>query len=674
MKSLQLKLIALSVALLVAAAAVVSLFALRDFEAGLTPQMAAGDREIGASVLRVLDKALDYGVPFAELQGVDDFLDDVRTDNPKVSYLIITNTWGQALYNSRAKTLSNQGELEDRLAHWTQGLTSEQVGAYLNTAIPIRAHGEQIGWLHLGQKADVAQQQLNDVMLDLGTVLVVAGLVALELLRLLLTLTVGTPVTLLHDFLAKVREGDFTWQLPRDYLGGVGKLNRHLNHVVKIINHRYHQLRSTARNQGKIAPTYGLRFLTNKDDKHILFVSALDYIRWPFFLLVFSDSLSLSFFPVFAGQFYDPALGLSRQLASSLPISVFMLVWALAMPWAGQWCDRVGYRRAFGVGAAITTVGLLLTAASQTFFDLLLWRSITAIGYGTVFVTAQSYIANNTPADQRTRGMALFLSTFFAGSLAGAAIGGILVDRLGDRPTFMLSALLSAAAAIFVARVIRRKSGGGAPRKALKLADFGTLLRHKQFAAITFLTAIPSKIALTGFLYYSVPLYLKSVGASQSGTGRMMMAYGLAIIILSPQIARLADALGHRRWFVIAGGYAAALGMFATYLNDSPLGVLISITCLGMAHAVGVSPQLALVGDYCKDAVQEMGQATTTGIFRLMERLGNVLGPLIAGALIASYGFKGAFYGVGILTLITTTLFMLLFFRFDAQKPGAVPA
>ncbi|KAF0815371.1 putative MFS-type transporter YcaD [Andreprevotia sp. IGB-42] len=673
MKRLQIRLIALAVALLVVASAVLSLLALRDFETGLTPQMAAGDREIGASVLRVLDKALDYGVPFAELQGVDTFLDGVRHDNPKVDYLIITNGWGQALYNSRAKDLANRGELEDRLAHWTQGLTSEQVGPYLNTAIPIRSHGEQIGWLHLGQKADVARQQLNDVVLDLVTVLIVAGLVALELLRLLLTLTVATPVTLLHDFLAKVREGDFSWQLPRDYLGGVGKLNRHLNHVVKVINHRYQQLRTAARQQGRITPTHGFRFL-DKGERHTLYVTALDYIRWPFFLLVFSDSLSLSFFPVYAGQFYDPALGLSKQLTSSLPISVFMLVWALAMPWAGQWCDRVGYRRAFSVGAIITTAGLLLTAVSQTFFDLLLWRSITAIGYGAVFVTAQSYIANNTPAHQRTRGMALFLSTFFAGSLAGAAIGGILVDRLGDRPTFVLSALLSAAAAVFVARVIRRKSGGGASRKNLKLADFATLLRHKQFAAITFLTAIPSKIALTGFLYYSVPLYLKSVGASQSGTGRMMMAYGLAIIILSPQIARLADALGHRRWFVIAGGYAAAIGMFATYLNDSPLGVLISITCLGIAHAVGVSPQLALVGDYCKDAVEEMGQATTTGIFRLMERLGNVLGPLIAGALIASYGFKGAFYGVGLLILCTTTLFMLLFFRFDAQNARAVPA
>ena len=102
-------------------------------------------------------------------------------------------------------------------------------------------------------------------------------------------------------------------------------------------------------------------------------VSAIESIRWAFFLLIFAESLSLSFFPIFVAQFYDPAFGLPLPVVIGIPITVFMLVWAITMPFAGTWCDRIGYRLAFSVGAAMTTIGLVLTAYSTSLADLLLW-------------------------------------------------------------------------------------------------------------------------------------------------------------------------------------------------------------------------------------------------------------------------------------------------------------
>jgi sugar phosphate permease len=55
-----------------------------------------------------------------------------------------------------------------------------------------------------------------------------------------------------------------------------------------------------------------------------------------------------------------------------------------------------------------------------------------------------------------------------------------------------------------------------------------------------------------------------------------------------------------------------------------------------------------------------VGQATTTGIFRLIERLGNVLGPIVAGVLISAFGFKGAFYGIGLITLASSIVFTVV--------------
>jgi predicted MFS family arabinose efflux permease len=306
--------------------------------------------------------------------------------------------------------------------------------------------------------------------------------------------------------------------------------------------------------------------------------------------------------------------------------------------------------------------------------ELLLWRSVTAVGYGTVFVTTQTFVTNSTVPTERTRAMAMFLATFFAGSLSGAAIGGILVDRLGYRTTFILSALLSAAAVLFAMRFLNYDRSTSAAKKGLEFVDFKSLLGNKHFVAITFLAAIPSKIALTEFLYFSITLYLKLLGHNQSVTGRVMMGYGLAMILLAPVVAVLADRLEQRWRFIMVGGYAAAIAMAAPYFFDDMLGIVLSVTFLGIAHAVGVSSQLTLIGDRCDQIVRQVGQATTVGIFRMVERAGNVLGPIVLGGLIAAFDFKGAFVGVALFTASTTTFFLLLLLWFDRRAKRAQPA
>lgn len=679
MKQLQIRLVLLAAIGLILSALLLSWLALRHFENDLPPEMARTVLAVSYSASDVLSKGHQFGIPFEDMVGVNEFLDSVRKDNPSIVYMVITNPAGKILYRSGYDNLTAKQELNGILGASGSTLHTSRTATYFNTDVPLVFQRQQVGSLHLGQPSKLVEQKLQEIAYDVITVLVVACLIALELMRFVLTFTVAAPVDATREFLARVKTGDFTQYLPHDNLGGIGQLSASFNAIVLNLNQRVHALQQRIadglQHSGLQQRLVQFRFHV-PGEHQTLFTSALDYIRWPFFLLIFADSLSLSFFPVFVGQFYTPGLGISRSLVIGLPISVFMFTWALSMPWAGMWSDRVGHRKAFAIGAFVTTCGLVLTACSQSLYDLLLWRSLTALGYGLVFITAQSYVTNNTPPTQRTKGMAVFLSSFFAGSLSGSAIGGILSDRLGYQPTIFLSAILSAISALFVLRFLRSQPNAvSAVKKKLSIKDFKLLLKNPKFVAITFLAAVPAKIALTGFLYYSVPLYLKILGNNQSTTGRVMMAYGLAIILLSPFIAKLADRIGQLRWFVTVGGYGAALSMFVIYFFDNTPGLLVSISLLGIAHAIGVSPQLALINDFCKDVVQEVGSGTTTGIFRLIERIGNVLGPIIAGILIAQFGFKGAFLGIGILCLVCISCFTGMFFWFDHQKrQTATPA
>src|SRR5262245_34522884 len=554
MKNLPRQLILFTAALLAVAAIFVSVRAAQHFEESLAAQALAVERTIGRSVIDVIQKALLHDVPFDGLVGAEQYLETVKHDNPGVEYIMITDTDGRVRYSTGLRNVADADLLRRSVAYLgTEG--AARVGKYFDTATPITHKDRPVGWLHLGERANIVEQLLRDIAFDIVTVLVVATLVAFELLRLLLAASFSTPLRALEDFFAGIAAGNFRRYLGRDFFGGIGRLNRRLNAIVTEINSRARSLKAA----GAPLPQ-GFAFDTG-DERQTLRINSVENIRWPFFLLIFSESLSLSFFPIFVGQFYDSSFGLPRHVAIGLPIALFMLIWAVAMPVAGAWCDRIGYRRAFGTGAAITTIGLILTAYAGSMLELLLWRSLTAVGYGIVYVTTQTYITLNMPASERTRGMALFMASFFAGSLSGAAIGGILVDRLGFSMTFLLSGLLSATAALYVIRFLRREDGKLVEKRGLGVADFKLLLRNKQFAVITFLSAVPAKVALAGFLYYSVPLYLKGLGHNQSITGRVMMAYGLAIILVGPLVARLADRMQGRWRFVMVGGYIGAIAM-----------------------------------------------------------------------------------------------------------------
>ena len=665
MRALRRDLFILTALVLMLAAAFVSFRAGLYAEEHLVKERLGVQQEIGLSVVAVIEKALSFGVPFERMVDVERYLETVKQDNPELDYLIVLDRNGTPRYSTELRAIEGRSVLLGALSRWAESESVAHAGQYFNMAIPIKLNYRPIGWLHIGERSNFIAKLMWDIAFDILAVLVVAILVAFELLRLMLAAAFTSPLRAMQEVLADASRGDFRQYLPRDFFGGIGRLNRAINTSLDAINERARALHAA----GKKVLAGNLFDVNNA--RQVLRVNAVENIGWPFFLLIFSESLSLSFFPIFVSQFVDPNSSVSQSIVIGLPITVFMLVWAVTMPYAGACCDRIGFRKAFGLGALITTLGLILTAFAESMLQLLLWRSLTAIGYGLVYVTTQAYITAHFPPTERTRGQALFLSTFFAGSLCGAAIGGILVDRLGFEKTFLLSGGLSAVASFYVLRFMSKTAVQSKTSKGLGFSDFGLLIKQRQFAVITFLSAVPAKVALAGFLYYSIPLYLKELGHDQSSTGRIMMAYGLVIIMLSPLVAQFADRAQHRWRFVMLGGYAAALAVAMPLFFEGATGAALAVVGLGIGHAIGVSSQMTLINDRCGEVVKEVGQAAAVGIFRMIERIGMLLGPILLGAMIALSSFVNAFVIMAGLIFLATTAFTLLLFL--PEKKAAPP-
>lgn len=638
--------LATTILLIVSATIVSALYQLEVFRTQLLPQEEKKALTIANQVAGKVDYLLDNGVPFDRIRGLSEAYGTIQQDHPDVQYIGVSLSDEQLLHTSSTVEggFASKAELQSTFNLYEAPVSNSRVS---DTSVVV------------GIDPTVMARSLQEIVYDILAILVVSSLLATELILFIVSYTLTTPLTTLKEVIERAVQGNFNLGMRVMFKDEVGRLGERLNAMLD-----------------RARSNMGLKSKTNQPE--MLSSVSVNFVRPPLFLLVFSESMSLSFFPAYVDSLYVPIAGLSKSMIIGLPISVFMAIWALSLPFAGQWSDVVGRRRAFVVGSVITAMGLMLTAAASNLWFLLGARCLTAVGYGLVFITAQGFVTDNTNASNRTKGMATFLSGFFSGSLCGAAIGGILSDRIGYDLTFVLSAVLSLASALFVMQFFAKNEDSDKNTQATKLTayDFSALMKNPYFLIITFFSAIPAKATLTGFLYYSAPMFMTDqLEVSQSSAGRVLMAYGLAIILISPLSAWLVDYLKRKRTFMALGGLLSGAALCSLYLLPTQQGILLSVLLLGVAHAIGVAPQIALLTELIEGKVN-VSMGKVIGIFRMTERIGNIAGPIIAAALITFVGYTDAFlWFAGFLTVNVFIMLLLLaitaFLENRIDKPRA---
>ena len=597
---LNLRLVLLVFAVLLGSSLFMSALTYQQFAESIEPAINKKSDAIAKTVESEIVRALGYGIPLHAINGLEEYFDPIVDANPEI--------YGIRL--QRGKSRVDSAEFEE---------AANQPEA-IQKSYPVVYDGKTVAQISLLVDGEYAQKKSLELLLDLLTVIVVSVIIAFELVVFIVGFNISYRI---QQIMASIKA--FVDQQRIRLIQDSSK--DELGFLTRQLNRRMHEISARGNKPIESGSATGLQ--------------PVNFIRWPFFLLVFSESLSLSFFPIFVGQFYSPDWGVSREFVVGLPISIFMFIWALSLPVGGVWSDTVGRRRAFIFGSLLTAIGLILTAFTYTLIDLLVWRSITAIGYGIVFITVQGFVTDNTDQSNRNRGMATFVATFFAGSLSGTAIGGILADHISMPIIFLLSAILSLGSALFVARFIA--GGGGNIRPKLSLATIKEVCTDRSFLMVTLFSAIPSKIALTGFLYFSAPLFISSLDATKSTGGRVIMLYGLFIICLSSLIAQYADRFKSRLPLILFGGTLGALAIAIPAAMPSLVGLMISIALLGMAHAIAVPSQLTFITETNQTLCARLGLGQVVGIFRLMERVGNILGPIIFGLFISLFGITQAY-------------------------------
>jgi MFS family permease len=354
---------------------------------------------------------------------------------------------------------------------------------------------------------------------------------------------------------------------------------------------------------------------------------------------------------------------LAPEVVIGLPIALFMLIVALGQPFLGAWAQRVGHRHAMLVGAATAAVGFVASAFAHSVIDLLLWRSLCALGYGLVFVAAQGHVLEHATASNRARSFALFVGAIMVATVCGPSIGGILADNIGERWTLGVAALL-AIGSMGAIRLLPRQSSDAAAAQAAarppKLREIGGLLFNARFMTVTGLAAIPAKVLLTGVCFYLVPLYVLSLGSTQSVVGRILMIYGVVMVVVSPIAAAMATSRHRMEWLVGAGLLLSGLGTLLVTASNHVGWVFVAVFLVGLGQSLSIAAQSALVREHCDSEVAAMGEPAVYGVYRLFERLGNALGPMLAAGLLLAFGYRAGFVATGAAVALCGLVFLFV--------------
>jgi predicted MFS family arabinose efflux permease len=645
--------------LLLGAAAIVTL-ASRVFEDDLEPEMVKKAETIAASLAGQLQRALGHGVPLERLRGVEELFATVVAGNDEVTFVATLTPAGAVLFRSGAGWAAAIDPVREALAAVPPGdgagppATARSIGALL-VMRPVQQAGVTHAVVVVGVDRAYTQERLQEIVYDLLVVLVVSLLLTFEVL-VIITSNVGEPLRLLRRVIGGLEEGRLDAVTLRH--GG-----RETARIVEGVAVLLGWLRE--RSAGPATQATGPPAATRASPV---------LVRAPLFAFFFAEELSRSFFPLFVRSLETPTIALSPEIVLSLPMVLFMLIVALSQPFGGSLADRFGARRLMLVGAALGAAGLTLTATATALGPLLAWRALTALGYGLVFVAGQSYVIANTDASNRTWGMAMFVGAVLAASICGPSIGGILAERVGYRATFVTGAVLAIGSGVLAARLLSPMAPGAATAKPLRFADLGVVLASPRFIGLVLLGAVPAKVVLTGFLYFLAPLQLEAEGASQSAIGRIMMLYGLAMVLLTPLTAKLADRWKAHLACIVIGGVLSGAGLMGLRWFDGIEVMVVAILVLGIAQAISVTPQLTLVPIVCRAECAQIGQGSVMGFFRLFERLGSAAGPAIAAALLGGLGFTGACIAIAAMLIVASAALLLGRGLVTGRAPALAPA
>jgi DHA1 family multidrug resistance protein-like MFS transporter len=305
---------------------------------------------------------------------------------------------------------------------------------------------------------------------------------------------------------------------------------------------------------------------------------------------------------------------------------------------AGALSDLFGRRRLLVAGALVFATLPFSYLAVSTLAWLVVLRflhgSATAI-FGPVASASLSDIA---PAARR----GAWLSTYSTAQGAGQAIGPILAGYAIGAGRFDLAFAASGLIGLGAPLIVGTWHGvpaGTSTRPSWQAFKQGVSEVVSDRLVLITSAAHAAQFVLNGTLNAFLPLYGREVlWMTVTELGWLFGIQTLTTLAVRPAIGYVSDRLG-RRWVIVTGLTVCSVAVLLVSIASNVAEIVTAV----LVYAAGVATTTAATSAYITDMTRRARYGAAHGVFGTIYDVGDAVGPILAGVLVAAVGYTRMF-------------------------------
>jgi EmrB/QacA subfamily drug resistance transporter len=374
--------------------------------------------------------------------------------------------------------------------------------------------------------------------------------------------------------------------------------------------------------------------------------------------------------------------GLDRY---SWVFSAYLVACTVTVPIWGRLSDLYGRRSLYLIGIILFLVGSVLSGASQSITQLIVFRALQGFGAGALIPLSLTINGDIFTASERARIQGLFSGVWGLASILGPLAGGIITDQFSWRWVFYINIPFGLAAAIVVGVALKEPKREGHPTidyagaismtigvtlLLIALVEVGTLpgwtspvlllpaggavifgalfiraerrAREPIVPPSIFRNRVVSVSSITSFLVGGamfgaltfIPLFVQGVlGGSATQAGSVLTPFLLGWVTLAIVGGRLMLKVGYRPT-VLAGLTVLTIGfaILSLFGQGTPRWLLLSDMAL-IGSGMGLVVLALLITVQNSVERNQMGMATSLNQFS--RSIGGAVGVAVMGAVLS---------------------------------------
>ncbi len=346
-------------------------------------------------------------------------------------------------------------------------------------------------------------------------------------------------------------------------------------------------------------------------------------------------------------------LGVGRSEVGWFSTAFALSAAAASLP-LGRVSDLWGRRRVILLMILGGGMASFLMAGASTVAWLFVFMALSGLATGGFLPTAMALTGDTVPEHRRGQGYAWLTLSAHAGLTVGPIVGGILIQRAGFSPTFLVSAAAFAVAWIVAWSFITNAKGAElAERPSQETAPegvrspppprFSALLRNRRVIAAWLATM--GLACGTGTVTGIFPFYAVETSYMPQTIGLIMGLYSASNALIRIPVGPLANDRNLRNKLIPTSllGFALALALVPWQTS----AVMLTVVLAGGAVAVGTAYVCLLTE--ISDATTPALRGVAMGGYSAVLYLGFAVGPPVAGIVSQYYGYL---WGFGVVSLL----------------------